>query len=121
MSDGASAPVNDKPGHKSGKGERMSADNWTLCPKCTERISREQKEKEQKIDSQYGVLPPSDFVRQYKESRNVINQEETLREDYDFYNNDGILLIKYRCGCSECDFVYEFKKKIQVYPVVKDL
>jgi len=39
---------------------------------------------------------------------------DTLREDYEFFLEDGILDISYSCSCRECGFVFNYNKEIDI-------
>jgi len=63
----------------------MSADHYSICPKCRVAL----------IDS----LP---------------ELPESLREDYEFYLQGEVLSISYSAGCSKCRFQYNFSKEINI-------
>lgn len=94
----------------------MSADNWTRCPNCTKQ-AREQKEKHaQVLADAYGKVPREKYLALEKEAndRQLVQFEDTLREDYEIGIWNGEFTVSYGASCSVCNFKYEYKyeKKI---------
>lgn len=71
----------------------MSADNWTVCPKCWNegRVLR-------MTDLEpYAELPP------------------TMREDYEIgLDEEGDFTVSYRCYCKTCKFIWRFSYSCKV-------
>jgi hypothetical protein len=70
----------------------MSADNWALCPACLARTRRE-------------TIHETD-----------IESLRTFREDYELgVQEDGTFYVRYRGGCTKCDFGHRFIHEVQAY------
>lgn len=82
----------------------MSADNWTICPRC-KKVALAAKERDrEKLAKQYGKLNPAEFIKRSAEVDKPVELEDTLREDYDIGLHDGQFYVSYRAGCDRCDF-----------------
>ena len=89
----------------------MSADRWTICPKCKiERVAKcEQLQRE--IVAAYGEVPLGEYLK--LREKEVPPLEESLREDYEAYMKDtGVFVVRYSCSCSLCHFEFTYKKEI---------
>jgi hypothetical protein len=63
----------------------MSADNWDICPKCSQGS--------EKLDE----------------------PETTMREDYElFLTEDGHFQVSYSAYCTKCKFSFQFNHEQQV-------
>lgn len=93
----------------------MSADNWTKCPRCTERAAAELKKIEDAVDALYGTVPVEEFdaaraMLEKKREKNV-NREETFREDYEIFGaEDGVVTVGYRGACTACGLTLSFEE-----------
>ncbi len=88
----------------------MSADNWTICPKC-ELTRTDPVTEAKKI---YGQVSVENFEAAMNIARRKpIEDNQTLREDYEFYLEGFQLTISYRCSCV-CGFSYEYKKQVEM-------
>lgn len=75
----------------------MSADRWTICPKCAEKKYPNYNSREYMIEL---------------DSRTDEGLNDTLREDYEVGTNlHGVLLIDYRCSCYVCGFAFRYRGK----------
>jgi len=87
----------------------MSADNWTICPKCNKSSLQLEKKEREKIKNSYGKISAEEYlelVRQHKLPKKI---EDTLREDYEIgIDENGGFSIHYSCYCEECRFKFEF-------------
>lgn len=94
----------------------MSADDWTTCPKCTEKRGQEWRHAERQAADQYGKVTPEEFTKLMEEvhQKRALaegDQPETLREDYELGIVKGNFWVTYRASCTVCGFTYEFKKE----------
>jgi len=79
----------------------MSADNWSVCPKCN-------KENVKKIQDSYGKIPPEEYLKLINETKGPY-EKFTLREDYSIHTReDGTFRIVYDCHCKKCGWGFEF-------------
>lgn len=90
----------------------MSADNWSFCPLC----SQNRTDPIQAVQKLYGKMSAEQYEHAMEDARNAPVQEETLREDYEFYLEDFSLSISYGCKCQDCGFTFSFNKQIDIKP-----
>lgn len=88
----------------------MSADNWTICPVCLQNRT----DPTQAAQKLYGQVSADEYEQRMKDARNVAPQEQSLREDYEFYLEDFSLSISYGCTCQDCGFTFSFNKTINI-------
>lgn len=90
----------------------MSADNWTICPRC--KIKREAAcEKERaRIQKLYGKVSAEEYVDAVSNPKFPPEVGQTLREDYRIGVDEyGEWSMVYRCSCKECGFRFEREDK----------
>lgn len=94
----------------------MSADNWTYCPRCTEKGEAQLAAHENTVNMLYGTVP----VEQFDEARLGLaeqitahgNRGRTFREDYDFYGAEtGVLTVDYAGECTKCGLKLKFNEQ----------
>ena len=89
----------------------MSADNWTVCPKCL-KLQSDKKEKEfKKARDSYGKVPADVYEVNMRRARVILEAVgETLREDYEVgVDTEGNFLVAYSCSCSECEYTFKYQ------------
>lgn len=92
----------------------MGADNWRVCPRCSQRRSQKIKEFAQRLDDEYGTISLDEFRGLQKEQQQP-SLERNLREDYEVRIDEfGHFSIWYGCSCSKCGFAFSFKHKESV-------
>lgn len=88
----------------------MSADNWTICPKCKLKHESDFAKKREKVRESYGKIPSNLFIASMEAVKEPPKLEETLREDYcQGMSDDGTYLCSYGCSCDKCGFSFSFK------------
>ena len=92
----------------------MSADNWSKCPKCKEVAEKDKAKLIEKAAESYGKIEVEKYDDMVKKASGVVELEETLREDYEFYLEEDILSIKYNCSCNKCRFSYSYVRTVNV-------
>ena len=95
----------------------MSADNWTICPKCKSKKEDIEKKTRLEAERSYGKVTPDKFLTLINAVLNKENkkQEETLREDYKIgMDGYGSFSINYRAGCVECGFKYSYDYTVPI-------
>ncbi len=99
------------------KGLGVSANNWTVCPKCkaekAERLAKAKRE----LDGFYGMIPLAEYSKRQIAFEKFRDEplEERMREDYELgVDSDGQFEVSYRCSCEECDFAFSFKETREV-------
>ncbi len=92
----------------------MSADNWTVCPKCTKTEKDLADQYRQKVANNYGKISESEYLK-LKSQEYLKPDAETLREDYEVYMDEkGEFTIYYSCSCDKCGFRFEHNHQEQV-------
>ena len=89
----------------------MSADNWTICPKCKSKKESTAIEARLKAEKSYGKVTSDKFLSLINAITNkeTETQEKTLREDYEIsIDESGEFYVNYSASCSECDFKYKY-------------
>jgi hypothetical protein len=98
------------------RGDKMSADNWAICPKCKLANDKDNEKRLLDIGKKYGKIPADLYIEEAKKAAILIDLQETLREDYELYTDeDGMFHISYSCRCSECGFNHKFKHEKQLF------
>jgi hypothetical protein len=92
----------------------MSADNWAICPKCKEKAKRMHVNLLNRIETDYGKVTANEYLELIEQSKQSIEEEHTLREDWEIgiWNNE--FFVSYRASCSVCKFSYNFKYKEEI-------
>lgn len=94
----------------------MSADNWTICPKCADKHAENIERCERELSQSYGRISSEDWLalRDDAKRQRDVPVKETLREDYDIgVNPNGVFEIEYTASC-ECGFKFSFKHEADV-------
>ena len=88
----------------------MSANNWSICPKCKKKNNEINAKRIENVKKNYGVVSEDKYLELAEEAKKPIIIKETLREDYDIgVYEDGTFEVSYSCSCSVCGFKYSFK------------
>ncbi len=90
----------------------MSADNWTICPKCIKTHKDARDKAIASVRAQYGKLTSDEFIAKLRdaEAAKPTPTQETLREDYELgTSKEGVFMVSYSCGCSECGFTFKHR------------
>lgn len=101
----------------------MSADNWTVCPRCQARRNRELRDMDQEIAESYRQVPLDEYMQMQAE-RDVMREEtllRTFREDYEFYGADeGTVTVDYSGSCQKCGLETHFDHEHKIEGVDDD-
>jgi len=95
----------------------MSADRWTVCPRCLKVFEESLELTNQDIENSYGKVSMDEFLLRKEAYEKFKNSElgDNLREDWEIYINDsGKLFIKYSCYCNRCAFLFRFDHEVNV-------
>lgn len=87
----------------------MSADNWTICPKCKKLVEEKQRKLEEKVVKSYGQIPAEEYMLLLEKSKQPLKIESSLREDYDIGIDEDDFSVNYRSGCRVCGFSFNYK------------
>lgn len=92
----------------------MSADNWTICPRCKKNAEAKAEKAQADLAKLYGKISAADFLARSNALKDAAKEqlEETFREDYQVgMKEDGTFKTDYRGGCTECKFSFVFKEE----------
>lgn len=91
-------------------GDPVSADNWTVCPRCQRQRQAYIASKRTAVAELYGKVPVDEFDDARKELAALEANEpvRSFREDYDLYGvEEGCLTIVYSGGCTTCNLKFD--------------
>ena len=87
----------------------MSADNWTICPRCKKTHEAERDARIIEAAEKYGKVSADEWVKLNDLASKEEPLEESLREDYGIgIDSDGHFEVSYRCSC-KCGFRFAYK------------
>ena len=88
----------------------MSADNWSPCPVCLNRLTAQVEEKRTEVDAAYGTVDVDQFLHLRNELAELEarlatfgedHKHRTFREDYEFWGAvSGEVRWRYRGSCA---------------------
>ena len=89
----------------------MSADKWTVCPRCTKRREAAIEAADGEVADAYGKVPLDEWEEMRRRKSDLITSkpDHTLREDYEFHGADeGEVVADYSASCDTCDLRVSF-------------
>jgi len=86
----------------------VSADNWTVCPKCKQSALEAKSKAQQTADESYGKVTPAEWLALKAKADIDPAIEDTLREDYGLGIRDGEFHVNY-CASCQCGFSFKYK------------
>lgn len=96
----------------------MSADNWTVCPKCRPHLSKDKTAAITAANALYGTVPAAEFMEALAKANALPEEDDEptqLREDYEIgLYKSGWFEISYSCSCTQCGFSWEFNHRQMV-------
>lgn len=97
----------------------MSADRWSICPRCLKKRDTAFNTARKAVQAQYGKVSAAEFLRLERTTQYPEAIEETLREDYEFSFNSttGDFTAEYSgvCQKKECGFEFKFKEERRMF------
>lgn len=92
----------------------MSANNWTLCPRCKKLAESAKINRLLEAENNYGKIPADEYRRLFDQAVKPKPLEETMREDYEIgvYNDE--FEVNYYAHCQKCYFEYRYKNKFKI-------
>lgn len=98
----------------------MSADNWTVCPRCLHKALIEKEELKRQVNELYGKIAIVEFDDLRAQAEAPLEIKHTFREDYetgmhsieeveDLANVRGQFFVVYKGECQECGLRYEHR------------
>lgn len=94
----------------------MSADSYSTCPNCVKIAQQKRDEAIALLD--YGETPEGVYRKAVAEAyqKNPDPVHRNMREDYEFFANDGVLEIEYHAECSDCKFRFHHRDYVPMMP-----
>jgi hypothetical protein len=87
----------------------MSADNWTICPKCKKNVRETEESRSEKVANAYGKIDASEWLKLVETAGIELPVECSFREDYEIgIESEGGFYINYSGRCRVCNFSYKF-------------
>jgi len=86
----------------------VSADNWTICPRCAKLALGKKLFLSLKAAESYGKVSEDEYWEMLDDIQPLTNPGNTLREDYEIGIYDGVFDVSYRGHCPKCGFTKEF-------------
>lgn len=88
----------------------MSADNWTICPKCNQKQQKEHEKLEDKVRANYGLVPIREWLELKSKLDNPMKPDFTLAEDYSIgIDSSGVFAVDYQAKCTVCGFSFHYE------------
>lgn len=78
----------------------MSANRYSVCPKCKKQGSAAREE----LKELYGKISAEEYSAKLSALDVDGDSEECLREDWEIYWEKDMLVFSYGCSCEKCDF-----------------
>lgn len=87
----------------------MSANNWTVCPRCKREAEQRMDALRTQVATSYGKMGAEEWLRLRDESLKKLVIAEDFREDYEIYGaSEGGIEVSYRGGCQKCGLSCKF-------------
>lgn len=87
----------------------MSADNWTMCPRCVMADEEDRAKKSREVNKLYGVVSQEEYVVALNASKERKFIDDSLHENYSVGIENGVFEVTYSASCSKCHFKFEYK------------
>lgn len=92
----------------------MSADNWSVCPRCYAKLKRITTLRKREVIAAYGKVSEEEYNKLRLKSKKPLQLEDTLREDFEQgVDKLGEYFVDYSCSCTTCDYSYKYSYKCQ--------
>ncbi|HXI40811.1 MAG TPA: hypothetical protein VNH83_12570, partial [Bryobacteraceae bacterium] len=98
----------------------MSADNWTVCPRCLADHEEFIAKMRLRAAESYGKVPVAEFQRLTMEAESEANttMPENFREDYAIgVGSDGSFDVVYEGRCKVCDLSFKYVVGVAKIPM----
>lgn len=96
----------------------MSANNWTVCPKCKSKATQVADEARKFALDSYGKVDRDTYLARMATSDEMIKQASSmdgnLREDWELGIRGGVFEVSYGAHCSTCGWSKSFKHEEEV-------
>lgn len=97
----------------------MSADSYSVCPRCAFLAKKARAKALESAEKAYGQVPADAYRRMILEAEAMpeVPKVHDLEEYYSFdIDLAGVFTVKYHCGCRKCGFEHKFEAQ-QACPV----
>lgn len=93
----------------------MSADAWSICPRCLKQHEQRRQEALDNAQAAYGKIPADDYDAMLAKAISIpARPEESLRQDWEIHTTEtGKFYISYGCRC-ECGFEFSYQHEEQL-------
>jgi len=85
----------------------VSADNWTICPKCKKVNDKAVEDALNLPGKIYGKVPLEEYTAALSAAKSLPKLSETLREDFEVGIYNGKFSVSYGARCTDCDFTFK--------------
>jgi hypothetical protein len=92
----------------------MSANNWTVCPKCISVGQAKQAESLKTSEAAYGKVTSTEWAALLKSAETPLVIEDSLREDYEIGIRGRKFYVNYSGSCQTCGFTFNYKHEESV-------
>jgi len=89
----------------------MSADNWAICPKCKKKVEQARADLLSRVETDYGKIAADEYLALVERSKQPLEIEHTLREDWETGIRQGEFRVFYGAHCETCGFSHEFEHR----------
>ncbi len=88
----------------------------STCPKCVQQSIRNKEDLIAKTEKSYGKIPSDEYLELWKKSKKDLYHNDTLSQISSTYfdEDDGRLVVSFKCECSVCGFIYNYNKELNV-------
>lgn len=95
----------------------MSADRWSVCPRCVQFAEREREAAFQKAKQAYGKVDAETYLQMIRDAERIDPSRQRmpsdLREDFSQGLKDGTYISEYHCHCQKCGWDWSNKTVIK--------
>lgn len=90
----------------------MSADRWSVCPRCALRQEKKRAKSAATLEAKYGKVDLREWEKLRAKHLHLIDREmkATFREDFEVLPLDGDeVIFQYSGSCKECKLTTKFE------------
>lgn len=95
----------------------MSADRWSVCPRCVKVAEAKREAAFKKAKEAYGKVDADKYLEMLRKAEGIETDPRrmtrSLREDYGQGLSGGVYQVSYRCYCNECGWSWEYEQQVE--------
>lgn len=95
----------------------MSADRWSVCPRCVQLAERGREAAFQKAQQAYGKVDAETYLQLIRDAEKIDPSRQrmpsNLREDFCQGLKDGNYISEYYCHCQQCGWKWSHEITIK--------